>query len=105
MLTLTQLREKRDSVIQCLSKRGIDVTESVDRILALDVNRRALQKNLDDTLAESNELSRQIGGLMREGKKEEAEKTKPRDNRRSPTILDKAFQMRDNSQSTRHPDK
>jgi len=76
MLTLTQLREKRDSVIQCLSKRGIDVTESVDRILALDVNRRALQKNLDDTLTESNELSRQIGGLMREGKKEEAEKTK-----------------------------
>jgi len=76
MLTLTQLREKRDSVIQCLSKRGIDVTESVDRILALDVNRRALQKNLDDTLAESNELSRQIGGLMREGKKEEAEKIK-----------------------------
>jgi seryl-tRNA synthetase len=76
MLTLTQLREKRDSVIQCLSKRGIDVTESVDRILELDVERRAFQKNLDDTLAESNNLSRQIGGLMREGKKEEAEKIK-----------------------------
>jgi seryl-tRNA synthetase len=76
MLTLTQLREKRDSVIQCLSKRGIDVTESVDRILELDVERRALQKNLDDTLARSNELSRQIGGLMREGKKDEAEKIK-----------------------------
>ena len=76
MLTLTQLREKRDSVIQCLTKRGIDVTESVDRILELDVERRAFQKNLDDTLAESNNLSKQIGGLMREGKKEEAEKIK-----------------------------
>ena len=48
------------------------MTESVDRILELDVERRAFQKNLDDTLAESNNLSRQIGGLMREGKKEEA---------------------------------
>ena len=52
------------------------MTESVDRILELDVERRAFQKNLDDTLAESNNLSRQIGGLMREGKKEEAEKIK-----------------------------
>ena len=76
MLTLNYLREKRESVISALAKRGLDVTESVDRILALDVERRVIQKELDDTLAESNTLSRQIGILMREGKREEAEAVK-----------------------------
>jgi seryl-tRNA synthetase len=76
MLTLTYLRERRESVISALAKRGLDVTESVDRILALDVERRVIQKELDDTLAESNTLSRQIGLLMREGKREEAEAVK-----------------------------
>lgn len=76
MLTLTYLRERRESVISALAKRGLDVTESVDRILALDVERRVIQKELDDTLAESNTLSRQIGILMREGKREEAEAVK-----------------------------
>ena len=76
MLTLTYLRERRESVISALAKRGLDVTEPVDRILALDVERRVIQKELDDTLAESNTLSRQIGTLMREGKRDEAEAVK-----------------------------
>ena len=76
MLTLTYLRERRDSVISSLAKRGLDVTQSVDRVIALDAERRGIQKELDDTLAESNTLSRQIGELMREGKREEAETIK-----------------------------
>jgi seryl-tRNA synthetase len=76
MLTLTYLRERRDSVISSLAKRGLDVTQSVDRVIALDAERRGIQKELDDTLAESNTLSRQIGELMREGKREEAETVK-----------------------------
>jgi seryl-tRNA synthetase len=76
MLTLTYLRERRDSVISSLAKRGLDVTESVDRILELDASRRGIQKDLDDTLAESNVLSRKIGELMRDGKREEAEGVK-----------------------------
>ena len=76
MLTLTYLREKRDSVITSLAKRGLDVTESVDLILSLDAERRGVQKELDDTLAESNVLSRKIGEYMREGKREEAEAIK-----------------------------
>jgi len=76
MLTLTYLRERRDSVISSLAKRGLDVTQSVDRVIALDAERRGVQKELDDTLAESNTLSRQIGELMSEGKREEAETIK-----------------------------
>jgi len=76
MLTLTRLRDERESVIKALSKRGLDVTDSVDTILKLDAERRGLQKELDDTLAQSNSLSRQIGELMRIGQKEEAEAVK-----------------------------
>ena len=76
MLTLTYLRERRDSVISSPAKRGLDVAQSVDRVIALDSERRGVQKELDDTLAESNTLSRQIGELMREGKREEAESIK-----------------------------
>ena len=76
MLTLTQIREERDQIINALSKRGLDVTESIDKVITLDQERRALQKELDDTLAQSNTLSRQIGELMKAGKREEAEGVK-----------------------------
>ena len=76
MLTLTQIREDRDQIIIALSKRGIDVTDSIDKIIELDKERRSLQKDLDDTLAESNSLSRQIGELMKVGKRDEAEEIK-----------------------------
>ena len=76
MLTLNRLRDDRDSVIKALSKRGLDVTDSIDSILKLDAERRGLQKELDDTLAQSNRLSRQIGDFMRNGQKEQAEAVK-----------------------------
>ena len=76
MLTLQCLREERDRVISALAKRHVDAAATVDQILGLDAQRRATQTELDQVLAESNALSRQIGGLMREGKKEEAEAIK-----------------------------
>ena len=76
MLTLTQIREERDQIILALYKRGIDATESIDKIIELDQERRSLQKKLDDTLAKSNSLSRKIGELMKAGKRGEAEGVK-----------------------------
>ena len=76
MLTLQCLREERDRVLDALAKRHIDATATVDQILDLDAKRRATQTELDQVLAESNSLSRHIGGLMREGKKAEAEEVK-----------------------------
>ena len=46
MLTLTRLREERDSVIEALKKRGLDVTESVDTILSLMLKEEDFRKNL-----------------------------------------------------------
>ena len=76
MLTLQSLRENKDRVIQALSKRHVDASADIDRILAWDAERRQTQASLDDLLAKSNTLSREIGGLMREGKKEAAEAVK-----------------------------
>lgn len=76
MLTLQALREHKARVIAALSKRHIDASKSVEHVLKLDADRRTTQAQLDDILAQSNSLSREIGGLMREGKKAEAEVVK-----------------------------
>ena len=78
MLTLQTLRDHRDDVLSALAKRHIDATVMVDGVLSKDAERRSAQTELDHVLSESNTLSRQIGGLMREGKKEEAEAIKNR---------------------------
>ena len=78
MLTPQSLRDHRDDVLSALAKRHIDATAMVDGVLSKDAERRSAQTELDHVLSESNTLSRQIGGLMREGKKEEAEAIKNR---------------------------
>ncbi|MCC5922088.1 MAG: serine--tRNA ligase, partial [Cyclobacteriaceae bacterium] len=77
MLQLTQIRENKEKVIEGLNKRSIKDAESwVDKIITLDDTRKSTQTQLDGTLAESNKISKEIGQLMREGKKEEADKVK-----------------------------
>ena len=73
MLTLQVLRNDRDALEQALSKRGIDAAPMLNRILALDEERRHTQKEVDDLKAEQNAASREIGELFKSGKKEEAE--------------------------------
>ena len=76
MLTLKLLRENPESVIEKLAKKNFDAKEIVAKINDLDQNRRALQTELDACLAEQKKKAAQIGGLMKEGKKEEAEVVK-----------------------------
>lgn len=76
MLTLKLLREQPQFVIERLAVKNFDAKEIVNRILAADADRRAAQTELDACLAEQNSLSKQIGGLMKEGKKQEAESVK-----------------------------
>ena len=76
MLTLKLLRENPEYVIKKLAVKNFDAGEIVYRIVDLDKNRRALQAELDSCLAEQKQKAAQIGALMKEGKKEEAEAVK-----------------------------
>ena len=76
MLTLKLLRENPEFVIAKLAVKNFDAKEIVEKINALDQNRRALQVELDNCLAEQKKKAAQIGGLMKEGKREEAEAIK-----------------------------
>ena len=76
MLTLKLLRENPEFVIAKLAKKNFDAREIVEKINLLDQNRRALQLELDTCLAEQKKKAAQIGGLMKEGKREEADAVK-----------------------------
>lgn len=76
MLTLKLLRENPEFVIAKLAVKNFDAREIVEKINTLDQNRRALQVELDTCLAEQKKKAAQIGGLMKEGKREEAEAIK-----------------------------
>lgn len=76
MLTLKVITEETDDVIRRLAKKHFDGKQIIGEIIELDKKRRATQQELDSTKAESNQLAKQIGGLMKEGKKDEAEAAK-----------------------------
>jgi len=76
MLTLKLLRENPEFVIAKLAVKNFDARETVEKIIALDANRRSLQLELDTCLAQQKKLASQIGGFMKEGKREEAEAVK-----------------------------
>jgi len=76
MLTVNLLREQSSFVIERLKIKNFDAAPTVSLILDLDRRRRELQSESDAILAELNNLSKQIGALMKEGKKEEAEAAK-----------------------------
>ncbi|MBR4095494.1 MAG: serine--tRNA ligase [Bacteroidales bacterium] len=76
MLTLKLLREQPDFVIEKLAVKNFDAKEIVAKILKADELRRASQTQKDAVLAEQNQKAKEIGGLMKAGKKEEAEEAK-----------------------------
>ena len=76
MLQISYIRENKDLVINGLKKRNFKELELVEEAISLDENRRLIQTKLDNALAESNKLSKEIGALMKEGKRQEAEQAK-----------------------------
>lgn len=73
MLQIAFIRENQEKVVQALAKRNLDVSDVVKEVLTLDENRRSTQVELDNVLAESNKLSKNIGELMKKGEKAKAE--------------------------------
>jgi len=76
MLTLKLLRENSEYVIERLKIKNFDAQPIVEKILETDNSRREIKNELDNILAESNSISKQIGMLFKEGKIEEANKAK-----------------------------
>ena len=77
MLTLKLINEETERVIRGLEKKHFpNAKEAIDEVLAVDKKRREAQQELDKCLNEQKQLSGQIGRLMKEGKKDEAEQVK-----------------------------
>jgi seryl-tRNA synthetase len=76
MLQVNYIRENREKVLERLSIRNFKQPELVDEIIKIDEDRRSTQTSLDSISAEANAAAKQIGDLMRTGKKEEAEAVK-----------------------------
>lgn len=72
MLPLSYLREQTQKIKEGLTKRNFPQPELVDQILETDQKRRALKNQLDDTLAKSNQLAKDIGFLFKSGEVEKA---------------------------------
>ncbi len=79
MLTIKQITDNTAAVVRGLEKKGFkDARIAIEQVLMLDEKRRGAQSKLDGNLAEVNAISKAIGALMKEGKKEEAEQAKQR---------------------------
>ena len=76
MLTLQKLRGDKELAIKKLAKKGVDAAPIIAKIEELDDARKALQVELDNCLAEQNKAAKEIGMLMGQGKREEAEERK-----------------------------
>ncbi|MEL6141817.1 MAG: serine--tRNA ligase [Bacteroidota bacterium] len=80
MLEISTLRNKRDQVVNGLAKRQFTAGPIVDKVIQLDDRRKELQTQLDQLLNERNALSKEIGGLFKQGKQDEANDKKDRVN-------------------------
>ena len=76
MLTLKQIREDKEAAIARLAKKGVEAAPIIAKIEELDDKRKSIQAELDSCLAEQNVAAKQIGALIGQGKKEEAEDKK-----------------------------
>lgn len=76
MLQVNFLRENKDRVLEGLNKRNFKPVNLVDEAIAADDVRKKIQFELDENLSQMNKISKEIGLLMKEGKKEEADAAK-----------------------------
>lgn len=76
MLQVNFLRENKERVLEGLKKRNFKELDLVDAAITADDERKKLQFELDSQLSEMNKISKEIGMLMKDGKKQEAEAAK-----------------------------
>jgi len=76
MLQVAHIRENKEVYVQALKKRNFEAESILEQVISLDEERRSTQTELDNTLAESNKLSKEIGLLFKSGEHEKANKVK-----------------------------
>ena len=77
MLTLKLITENTEKVIKGLEKKHFEgAREAIEQVMAVDKQRRTAQQQLDENLSQAKKLAAEIGGLMKQGKREEAEQVK-----------------------------
>ncbi|MDO6759961.1 serine--tRNA ligase [Tamlana sp. 2_MG-2023] len=76
MLQVAFIRENKELVVERLTKRNLNAVQLVEDVVTFDEDRRRLQAELDNTLAESNTLSKEIGNLFKSGQVEKANELK-----------------------------
>lgn len=72
MLTLKYITENTEDVILRLAKKHFDGKEVIEKVVALDKERKAAQGAADNALSQVNQLSKQVGDCFKQGKAEEA---------------------------------
>jgi seryl-tRNA synthetase len=73
MLTINLIREKKDFIIERLKIKNFEAEAIVDKILSLDLSHREIQSKADMMQGEMNRISKEIGTLIKEGRKTEAD--------------------------------
>ena len=76
MLTLQTIKADPEFVVKRLAVKGFDGSIIINKILEIDAERRRLQQKCDNDAARLKKLAANIGALMKEGKKDEAEHVK-----------------------------
>lgn len=72
MLQVPFIRENKDFIIERLKIKNFDASEIIEKVIQLDEKRRNTQSQLDDVLASSNKLSKEIGILFKNGEQQKA---------------------------------
>lgn len=74
MLNLKFIQENKETVIERLAVKNFDARESVEKIIYLDGERRKLQQDSENKQARMNAIAKEIGNLMKAGKKKKRKK-------------------------------
>lgn len=76
MLTLKVIQEQRDFVVERLKVKNFDAEQIVDEIIALDNRRKQQQAEAEAIQQKMNAISKSVGQLMKEGRRQEADEAK-----------------------------
>lgn len=95
MLQVAFIRDHKEDVIARLAKRNINASEMINTAIELDEERRALQTKLDNTKAESNTLSKEIGNLFKSGEAQKANLLKEKTTQLKETTKDLEQELKD----------